>query len=71
MLVQIHSKVEADSPGPGGDRLRQLAVTFSTDIYAPRTIFLPLDKSDDAAIAAAIRQEVLRLDLERPQLLEI
>lgn len=56
--VQIISRVEAQQPSESGVAKPVLAVTYSTATVPPRTVIVPLDAADDAAVAEAIRADL-------------
>ena len=56
--VRIISRVEAEAADESGVPKPILAVTYSTAAIPPRTVTLPRDGADDAAIAEAIRADL-------------
>lgn len=69
--VRIISRVEGEASDESGALKPILAVTYSTAAIPPRTVTVPRDAADDAAIAEAIRNDLATLADAPPDTLTI
>jgi len=69
--VRIHRREETEAVGDAGEIRAVLAVTYSTKLMPPATVFIPVAEATEERVAVAIREDLAARQTEPPATLEV
>lgn len=69
--VRIHQRTETETVDEAGTLRTVMAVTYSSRLVPPRTVFIPLAEATEERISQAIRDDLAAAETEKPETLEV